>query len=207
MFKSILAWFEKYEFIAIWLEGIALVAIFILDWKERRDQHREHNQQHRETLEQLRVSQNQVEASQRQVEASHEQVEAGQKPFLTFTATPRASEAAVLSAGGIVGGMVMRCPEDNAELGNDGSGPAINIQYSAIPTIPTSSIARPSGYLVAIFPGQKFLTPITRGLLQSREWEITLTYESLSGRRYRTKIIANDLVLTNIKFEPLANAE
>jgi len=52
-----------------------------------------------------------------------------------------------------------------------------------------------------VLSGQKILTPIPRGILQGNEWEIILTYESLTGRKYLTKITANNLVLTNIKFE------
>lgn len=34
-------WLHRYEFIAIWIEGFALVAIFVLDWFTRREQHDE----------------------------------------------------------------------------------------------------------------------------------------------------------------------
>ena len=78
MIEPVINWLKAYEFIAIWLEGIALVAIFVLDWKERRDQRKDREQQHKETLAQLKVSQKQVEAAQ-------EQVEAAQKPCLVFS--------------------------------------------------------------------------------------------------------------------------
>ena len=35
------AWLQKYEYVAVWLEGIALVAILFLDWVTRRGEHRE----------------------------------------------------------------------------------------------------------------------------------------------------------------------
>jgi hypothetical protein len=70
MFNAIVTWFETYQFVAIWLEGVALVAIFILDWRERRDQRSERAEQHRETLTQLEVSQKQVEASQNNAAAT-----------------------------------------------------------------------------------------------------------------------------------------
>ncbi len=34
-------WLSKYEAVAIWLEGIALVAILFLDWYTRREEHKE----------------------------------------------------------------------------------------------------------------------------------------------------------------------
>jgi len=73
-------WFDSHQYLALWLEGIALLAIFFWD---RIDSHH----QHKETLAQLKVSQKQVEASQ-------DQVEAAQKPCLVFSTTPRAPEEA-----------------------------------------------------------------------------------------------------------------
>jgi hypothetical protein len=52
-----LDWLTKYEALAVWLEGIALVAIFIWD---RVDADRDHQ----ETLEQLRIAQEQIRLSQ-----------------------------------------------------------------------------------------------------------------------------------------------
>jgi len=75
--ETIVTWLRTYEFIAIWLEGIALVAIFVLDWRERKDQRKDRKEQHEETVAQLKVSQEQVAAAQ-------EQVEAAQKPCLVF---------------------------------------------------------------------------------------------------------------------------
>lgn len=57
MWESFTAWLNKYEAIAIWLEGIALVAIFIWD---RRDARADHEQM----LAQLRIAQQQATASQ-----------------------------------------------------------------------------------------------------------------------------------------------
>jgi hypothetical protein len=194
MFETVTNWLKTYESIAIWLEGIALVAIFVLDWKERRDQREDREQQHRETLAQLQVSQKQVEASLEQVEASH-------KPFVTFSTERRNPEDAVLDMGGAVGGTVVRCPGGDAELGNVGSGPAINVRYRATHNVEEATEEGPSGYLAGILPGERFLTPIPRGILQNIKWEIVFTYESLSGRKYETKCTVDDLVLTNVKFE------
>jgi len=48
-------WLREHEGVAVWLEGIALVAIFIWDRVDG-------NEQHRETIEQLKISRRQVEA-------------------------------------------------------------------------------------------------------------------------------------------------
>src|SRR5712692_11835127 len=55
MWEAFLAWLKTYESVAIWLEGIALVLIFVWDRLDSR-------QQHRETLAQLNVSQAQAAA-------------------------------------------------------------------------------------------------------------------------------------------------
>jgi hypothetical protein len=62
MLETILCWLHKYESLAIWLEGIALVAIFVLDWRNRADQRRDREEQHEETVAQLKVSQAQADA-------------------------------------------------------------------------------------------------------------------------------------------------
>ncbi len=62
MWETFSTWLRKYESIAIWLEGIALVAIFILDWKQRKEQRKDREEQHKETLAQLNVSQAQADA-------------------------------------------------------------------------------------------------------------------------------------------------
>jgi hypothetical protein len=187
MCDTILAWLKTYDYIAIWLEGIALLAIFIWDRVDG-------SQEHKQTLAQLKTSHEQVKASQ-------EQVEAMQKPFVMFSRTARDAQDAVMGAGGIVGAMIIQCPGGNAEFENVGSGPAVNVRYNLTPTNLESTVSRPSGYMVAMLAGQRFLTPIPRGILQGNEWNAVLSYESMSGRKYQTKITANNLVLTDVKFE------
>jgi hypothetical protein len=54
---STLDWLTKYEAVAVWLEGIALVAIFIWDRIDA-------NRDHKETVAQLRIAQDQIKLSQ-----------------------------------------------------------------------------------------------------------------------------------------------
>lgn len=138
---EIINWLRNYDFIAIWLEGAALVAIFIWDRLDSR-------KQHEETLAQLKVSQEQVEASLEQVESSH-------KPFVAFSTEPRDAVDAVLDMGGAVGGMIVRCPGGNAEVRNIGTGPAINIRYRATHNIEAATHQGPNGYLIDIPAGEK----------------------------------------------------
>jgi hypothetical protein len=58
-----LDWFKTYEYVAIWLEGIALVAIFGLDFFDRKIEDKERERQHKETLEQLSIARQQTDAA------------------------------------------------------------------------------------------------------------------------------------------------
>src|SRR5260370_40691021 len=62
-------WLKYYEFVAIWLEGIALVAIFFLDWREyrrqgdeRQKQESDRTKQHEETAAQMDIWRKQIHA-------------------------------------------------------------------------------------------------------------------------------------------------
>ncbi len=63
MISTILGWLKTYESVAIWLEGIALVLIFIWDRLDSRSQHKE-------TLKQLSIAQAQAEATRASAEAA-----------------------------------------------------------------------------------------------------------------------------------------
>jgi hypothetical protein len=178
--SALLSWLKTYESVAIWLEGIALVLIFVWD---RIDAHQ------------------QYEESREQIEVFRDQVEATQRPFLVFLMTPRDSADAILGMDGATGEMMLRCPNGVAALENIGSGPAVNASYSLSPLNPASTVARPRNYLVTVAPGQQISTSIPRGILQGNEWDAILAYESLSGRKYKTTVRINNLVPTNIRFE------
>jgi hypothetical protein len=61
----IFEWLKSQEYLAVWAEGIALVAIFIWDrWDA--------SQQHQETVEQLKIAQEQLKIAQDQIKAAHD---------------------------------------------------------------------------------------------------------------------------------------
>jgi hypothetical protein len=95
-----------------------------------------------------------------------------------------------------VGAMTVLCAAGQAQIENVGFGPAVNVHYSLTPTDLNSTPARPQGYLVGIRPGQHFRTPISEGILVNNEWHCVFTYESLSGRPYRTTVRIHNLVQT-----------
>jgi len=69
MLPNVLAWLVKYEALALWLEGVALVLIFFLDWRERvstqadrTEQEKERRLQHKETSAQMEIWRKQIHA-------------------------------------------------------------------------------------------------------------------------------------------------
>src|SRR5258708_5830736 len=60
------------ETIAVWLEAVALIAIFFLDWKERKETRQDQQRQHDETAAQLRIAQSQAEATKKSADAATE---------------------------------------------------------------------------------------------------------------------------------------
>jgi hypothetical protein len=65
-------WFKSNEHVALWLEGVALVFIFGLDYANRLDDAEDHEKQHTETLAQLTLLRDQVEAAKTQATATSE---------------------------------------------------------------------------------------------------------------------------------------
>src|SRR5260370_3930229 len=69
MWETFSTWLHKYESIAIWLEGIALLAIFIWDRIDA-------SQQHKHTVAQMKIMQNEARASETDANATSKSVEA-----------------------------------------------------------------------------------------------------------------------------------
>jgi hypothetical protein len=134
--------------------------------------------------------------------ASQEQAEGGQRPCLTVVTAARGYEDAVLEAGGAVGGMVVAARDGNVALWNVGNGPALNTRYRFTPINPppNANAARPSGYIQIVAAQETFVLPVSRTILPNLQYEVVLTYESLGGKRYETRIPINNLVLTGFSF-------
>ena len=72
MLFSKICWFKENEHVAVWLEGVALIFIFGLDYFNRLDEAEEQSQKREETLAQLRALNLQAEAAKKQADASAE---------------------------------------------------------------------------------------------------------------------------------------
>ena len=73
MLKSLFEVMTKYEAVAVWLEGIALVLILLLDFSEYVRQGSDRKQQHTEMLEQLKIMKQQANATIDAVVAAQQQ--------------------------------------------------------------------------------------------------------------------------------------
>jgi hypothetical protein len=135
--------------------------------------------------------------------ASVEQIETLQKPCVTFSMTLRDAGDAVLDMDGAVGTTIILCPEGQVQLVNTGYGPAMNIRYQFTPLNPESTRARPKGYAMGLRQGGHFQPPVPRNIMQGNDWNCVIEYESMAGRKYRTVMVARDLVLTSFSFESL----
>ncbi len=82
-------WLDSHQYLAIWLEGIALLAIFIWD---RWDSH----QQHKQTLAQMTIMQNQARATETAAHAASKSAEAlisSERAWVIAELIPQAARA------------------------------------------------------------------------------------------------------------------
>jgi hypothetical protein len=127
--KALAAWLKDHESLAIWLEGVALVAIFFLDWRERKDQRKERQKQHEETASQFLVSQKQVEAVIKSADAATEAALAAKKSAEISAALHRPFVG--LSNVSLKTGWGTRLWDISFSLKNSGTLPAVNVGLSA----------------------------------------------------------------------------
>src|SRR5260370_35792211 len=76
MWETFSTWLHKYESIAIWLEGIALVLILALDWWEYRKQGADRTEQHKESNLQMAIMQSHAEDTRENAIAAKDGAEA-----------------------------------------------------------------------------------------------------------------------------------
>jgi hypothetical protein len=118
--------------------------------------------------------------------AAEAQLEALHTPCVTFVATPREGADAVLEADGARGAMVLDFIAGDAMLINIGNGPAVNISY--VLTARDNAHGAPDGYVSSIPPRIRASVPISRSILRGRRFDCLIQYESLSRRRYETRL-------------------
>lgn len=112
-------WFKRNEHVAIWLEGIALVFIFGLDYFNRLDEAEEQDKRHRETLSQLGLLGEQAKAASEAAKAAKRSADltaALHRPYVAV------SKVVLTGAG--------RYWNLNFDITNFGTLPAFNVDFS-----------------------------------------------------------------------------
>jgi hypothetical protein len=145
--------------------------------------------------------------SQKQVALSQDQVEATLRSCISLSTAPREFDEAILAMNETDSTVIVRYPEGVVQIENIGVGLATNIRYEFRPLQPHESThAHPSGYVAGIPRDGMFRIPVARALIVGHDYECLFEYESVSHRRYRTKVMLNDLVITNMRLEVLREA-
>jgi len=138
------------------------------------------------------------------VRATIEQAEAMQKPCVVLHSMLRDAREAVLNMGGIRGDLILGAVEGQVALENIGTGPAVNIAYVFEKVQDAKNLpVRSEGSIPTLSPKQRLAAHVSRGIFSAHSFDCTITYESLSKRRYETRLSVNDVVLGEFKFSRL----
>src|SRR2546425_4366616 len=144
-----------WETIGVWVEAIALIAIFFLDWKERKENRKERQEQHEETAAQLQVAQSQAEATKKSSDAATEAAEAAKKSAEIAAALHRPFMG--LANVRLPGGSGTRLWNIVFALKNYGTLPALNVGLAVnFFTDNTPRAAKTESASVQIFPSDEF---------------------------------------------------
>jgi hypothetical protein len=144
-----------WEAIGIWAEALALIAIFVLDWRERRDQRKERREQHEETAAQLAAYHAQLEAMKKSAHAATEAALAAKKSADIAAALHRP----FMSLGGVLlkSGRGTRVWEIAFLLKNYGTLPALKVGLATdFFTDDTPRMQPTQAASIEIFPSSEF---------------------------------------------------
>lgn len=185
---------KRNESFAIWLEALALVAIFFLDLMERREQRRERSEQHNETAAQLRAAQSQLEATTRSADAARDAAEAAKKSADLAAALNRPFMG--LANIALKAGFNTRLWDIGFYLKNYGTLPAMDVgctvefftdnHIRAQKTEPASVQIFPSaevGSIIRFDMGETDRVPIHQETMKFR-MKVRIPYRSEDGRQY-----------------------
>lgn len=126
--------------------------------------------------------------------AAQAQLEAQHTPCLTFAATPRDGNDAILDMDDARGTMVLDFDAGDAIFLNIGKGPAVNIEY--VLSIEGNPPRELTGYVPFVPSGVRATVPVARNSLHGRIVRCSIQYDSLSLARYETTVTLKNLVLT-----------
>lgn len=151
------------------------------------------------------AARNQITLSRDLLKAAMDQAEGASKPCVVLASRTRDREEALNEIGGAKGSLVVDASEDGLFLvENIGNGVALNVTFKFDPIDPPhgKNMKGNDGYVQNLPAGQKALLhpPVS---MAKFVWEVTLEFDSLSGRRYQTKMPLGMRVLTDISFKEI----
>jgi hypothetical protein len=146
-----------WETIGVWVEAIALIAIFFLDWKERKENRKERREQHEETAAQLQAAQSQAEATKKSADAATEAALAATKSAEISAALHRPFMG--VSNVALRGGWGTRVWDIAFGLKNYGALPALGVGLTAeVFTDNNLRMQTTESPSVQIFPSAEFVS-------------------------------------------------
>jgi hypothetical protein len=183
-----------WEAIGIWVEAIALIAIFVLDWKERKENRKERQEQHEENAAQLLVAQNQAEATRKSADAATEAALAARKSADIAASLHRPFMG--VSNVALRNGWGTRIWHIGFDLKNYGTLPALSVGLTAdVFTDNNHRMQTMESPSVQIFPSAEFVSivlfdmgdPDTVGVHKEAiklRIEVRIPYQSQDGRHF-----------------------
>ncbi len=188
------SWLQAFEPIAVWLEAIALIAIFFLDWKERKENRKERREQHEENAAQLQVAQSQAEATKKSADAATEAAQAARKSADIAASLHRPFMG--VSNVALRGGWGTRVWDIGFDLKNYGTLPALSVGLTAdVFTDNNHRMQTTESPSVQIFPSAEFASivrfdmgdPDTVAVHKESiklRLEVRIPYKSEDGRHF-----------------------
>lgn len=115
--------------------------------------------------------------------AATEQSEGSAKPLITVQCGPPEKSS-------IVGRVLAEINSSVLQLVNIGNGPAISVDWKVARSKSAAPIV--DGFIPFVGPAQTFLTQARTAILKaSEEFEISCTYEALSGAKYAAETVTH----------------
>jgi hypothetical protein len=143
-----LEWLHNYEYVAVWLEGIALVLILYLDWRERVDRRKDQKIQDKLTRDQLAETAKSADAATEAALAAKISADISASLYRPFVG---------LSGVALESGWNTRFWDIGFRIKNYGTLPAVSVGFSVcIFTDEIERLRHTDGASFQIFPSSEF---------------------------------------------------
>jgi hypothetical protein len=133
--------------------------------------------------------------------AANDQVEGLSKPCITLLGGPRYGNDVIIETYGVVGNIMAAADQGSYVFQNIGSGVALNVRYHFTrPNVAVENLGK--RYIPHIHMGEKVSLPETLSAYHDRH-EVSVEYESIGKREYRTTVTLDHRVIAAFQFEEM----